>query len=82
MGISRHQYTDEFKREALELLTSSGRPLVRLPVSWGFPLHGCGLGATATAGAPRRSRLAARIWPRRMLACGARMSACGWSGRY
>jgi len=27
MGTSRHQYTDEFKREAVGLLASSGRPL-------------------------------------------------------
>ncbi len=27
MGTARRQYPDEFKREALELLVSSGRPL-------------------------------------------------------
>jgi transposase-like protein len=45
MGTARHRNPDEFKREALELLKSSGRPLsqiagelaipaARLPVFW------------------------------------------------
>ena len=91
MGALRRQYTDEFKREAVGLLASSGRPLSQIARSWGFRLRGFGLGATETAvarrdhrGAPirrRRSRLAAWIWPPKMLACGARTSACAWSGR-
>jgi transposase len=30
MGASRRQYTDEFKREAVGLLASSGRPLSQI----------------------------------------------------
>jgi transposase len=30
MGTSRRQYTDEFKREAVGLLASSGRPLSQI----------------------------------------------------
>ncbi|MGA9486632.1 MAG: transposase, partial [Methylocella sp.] len=30
MGTARRQYPDEFKREALELLVSSGRPLSQI----------------------------------------------------
>ena len=30
MGIARHRYTDEFKREAVGLLASSGRPLSQI----------------------------------------------------
>jgi transposase-like protein len=30
MGTARHQYTDEFKREAVGLLASSGRPLSQI----------------------------------------------------
>ena len=30
MGTARRQYMDEFKREALELLVSSGRPLSQI----------------------------------------------------
>ena len=86
MGTARRQYPDEFKREALELLVSSGRPLSQIAV-----LSGCGRGATEAAGAKRdrrgaptrrrRSRLLAWIWLPRMLACGARTSACAWSER-
>jgi transposase-like protein len=56
MGTARHQYTDEFKREAAGLLASSGRPWARLPGSWGLPLRDCGLGATEAAGARRDRR--------------------------
>jgi transposase len=30
MGQSRRQFTDEFKREAVALLASSGRPLTQI----------------------------------------------------
>ena len=30
MGTARRQYTDEFKREAVGLLASSGRPLSQI----------------------------------------------------
>jgi len=30
MGQGRHQVTDEFKREAVALLASSGRPLLQI----------------------------------------------------
>ena len=90
MGTARRQYPDEFKQEALELLVSSGRPLSQIAEELEFP-SGCGRGATEAAGAKldrrgastrrRRSRLLAWIWLPRMLACGARTSACAWSGR-
>jgi len=56
MGTARRQYMDEFKREALELLVSSGRPLSQIAGSWGFLLSGCGRGATEAAGAMRDRR--------------------------
>ena len=65
MGTARRQYTDEFKREALELLLSSGRPLSQIAGELGIPPE----------------RLRAWIWLPRMLACGARTSACAWSER-
>ena len=37
MGASRRQYTDEFKREAVELLASSGRPLSQIAQELGIP---------------------------------------------
>jgi Transposase len=36
MGTSRRQYTDEFKREAVGLLASSGRPLSRIAEELGI----------------------------------------------
>ena len=37
MGTARRQYTDEFKREALGLLASSGRPLSQIAGVLGIP---------------------------------------------
>jgi transposase len=37
MGTARHRYPDEFKREALELLGSSGRPLSQIAGELGIP---------------------------------------------
>jgi transposase len=36
MGHGRRQFTDEFKREAVALLTSSGRPLIQIAVELGI----------------------------------------------
>src|SRR3982074_1191066 len=36
MGIARRQFTDEFKREAVGLLTSSGRPLSQIAQELGI----------------------------------------------
>jgi len=41
MGTSRRQYTDEFKREAVGLLASSGRPLSQIAQELGIPLWTC-----------------------------------------
>ncbi len=37
MGISRRQYTDEFKREAVGLLATSGWPLSQIAGELGIP---------------------------------------------
>ena len=92
MRTARRQYTDEFKQEAVGLLASSGRPLSQIAEELGIP--GARLRAWRNmsggrqAGSPRRPntqaaipRLLARILPPRMPACGARTSACAWSGR-
>jgi transposase len=36
MGTARRQYTDEFKREAVGLLASSGRPLSQIAQELGI----------------------------------------------
>ena len=91
MGIGRRRYPDEFKREALELLASSGRPLSQIAQELGIPPERLrawrNRSGGSQAGSPRRptrrrrSRLVAWIWLPRMRACGARTSACAWSGR-
>ena len=75
MGTARRQYTDEFKREAVGLLVSSGRPLSQIAQELGI--------------APSRLRAwrnsgdgGMRIWQLKTPVCGARMSACIWSGRF
>jgi transposase-like protein len=92
MGTSRRQYTDEFKREAVGLLASSGRPLSQIAQelgiapsrlrAWRNRDEGC---RRDRRGAPirrRRSRLPVRIWPLKTPVCGARMSVCIGSGRF
>ena len=36
MGQGRRQFTDEFKREAVALLVSSGRPLTQIAAEFGI----------------------------------------------
>ena len=36
MGQGRRQFTDEFKREAVALLTNSGRPLIQIAAELGI----------------------------------------------
>ena len=82
MGASRNLYPDEFKREALELLASSGRPLSQAaPGVAQWKRWGPGGIAAALQHAGGDPRLLARIWPPRTHACGARTSVCAWSGR-
>ena len=62
MSQGRRHFTDEFKREAVALLVSSGRPLSRIASELGIsPLDaaklaqwkrttGCGVGATPDTG--------------------------------
>ena len=51
MGTAGRQFTDEFKREAVGLLASSGRPLSQIARSWGLPLRGSAPGGTGVTGA-------------------------------
>jgi transposase-like protein len=92
MSTARRQFTDEFKREAVGLLASSGRPLSQIAQELGIAPsrlrawrnRGDG-GRRDRRGASirrRRSRLPVRIWPLKTPVCGARMSACAWSGRF
>ena len=62
MGTARRQYTDEFKREALGLLASSGRPLSQIAQELGIPAARLRAWRNTTgkgqAGSPRRPQYA------------------------
>jgi transposase len=63
MTKTRRTFTDEFKREAVALLESSGRPLMQVAAelgiqpsmlrSWRATVHGTAPGTQAGAAAPR-----------------------------
>ena len=92
MGTSRRQYTDEFKREAVGLLVSSGRPLSQIAQELGIASSRLrawrNRGDGGHAGSPQHpntqaaARMPVRIWPLKTPVCGARMSVCIWSGRF
>jgi transposase len=66
MGTARRLYTDEFKREALGLLASSGRPLSQIAGELGIPaarLRAWHRNGGGHAGSPRRSNTQAAIPP-------------------
>ena len=65
MGIARRQFTDEFKREAVGLLASSGRPLSQIAQELGIAASRLrawrNRGDGGQAGSPRRSSTQAAI---------------------
>ena len=67
MGTSRRQYTDEFKREAVGLLASSGRSLSQIAQELGIAASRLrawrNRGDGGHAGSPRRSNTQAAIPP-------------------
>lgn len=67
MGALRRQYTDEFKREAVELLASSGRPLSQIAAELGIPAGRLrawrNRNGGGQAGSPRRPNTQAAIPP-------------------
>jgi transposase len=67
MGTARRQYTNEFKREALGLLASSGRPLSQIAGELGIPAARlrawCNRSGGGQAGSPRRPNTQAAIPP-------------------
>ena len=65
MGTSRRQFTDEFKRESVGLLASSGRPLSQIARELGIAASMLrswrDAGDRGKAGSPRRSNTQAAI---------------------
>ena len=92
MGTARRQFTDEFKREAVGLLTSSGRPLSQIAQelgiaasrlrAWRNRSDGGHAGSPRRPNTRRRSHMPVRIWPLKTPVCGARTNVCAWSGRF
>jgi transposase len=69
MGTSRLQFTDDFKRESVGLLASSGRPLSQiareLGIAASMPRSSQDVGDRGNAGSTRRSNAQAAILPAR-----------------
>lgn len=63
MGTTRRLFTDEFKREAVELLASSGRPLSQIAGELGIAASMLRAGDGGQAGSPRRPNTQAAIPP-------------------
>jgi transposase len=91
MGQGRRQFTDEFKREAVALLTSSGRPLLQIASELGLspsmPRNCRNRSEGRNAGSALRLTSApAHILPRtrrrKSPAFAARTIACGWSATF
>jgi transposase len=92
MSQGRRQFTDEFKREAVALLVSSGRPLSRIASELGIsPSMLRKTGALEAAGEMRgrrgtryrrRPRIPLRTRRRRFPGFVARTIGCGWSATF
>ena len=91
MGKGRRQFTDEFKREAVGLLASSGRPLIQIASELGISpsmlrnwRNGSG-GRDAESARhtiPRRPRIPPRTRRRRFPGFVARTIGCGRSATF
>ncbi len=73
MREGRRQFTDEFKREAVGLLASSGRPLLQIASE---------LGISPSMLRNWRNRIEGRTRQRKSPAFAARTIACGWSATF
>jgi len=71
MVQGRRQYTDEFKREAVALLASSGRPLLQIANELGI-----------SPSMLRNWRIPPRTWCRKSPAFAARTIVCVWSATF
>ena len=84
MGQGRRQFTDEFKREAVALLASSGRPLLQIASELGISPRCCATGVIGAKGEMRgrRPSISPRTRRRKSPAFAARTIACGWSATF
>jgi hypothetical protein len=91
MSQGRRHFTDEFKREAVTLLVSSGRPLSRIASELGISTRCCATGAMEAEGGMRgrrgtryrrRPRIPLRTRRRRFPGFVARTIGCGRSATF
>ena len=88
-GRQRRSFTDDYKRQAVDLVTSSGRSIGSVAKELGLrnsvlrrwvELRGAGREPTAAARRPqRRRRCRRRTTRRKSLVCSERTSVCAWS---
>ena len=91
-GRQRRSFTDDYKRQAVDLVASSGRSIGSVAKELGLrdsvlrrwvELRGAGRGRRLRRGAPqRRRRCRRRITRRRSRACSERTSGCVWSATF
>ena len=91
MGQGRRQFTDEFKREAIALLASSGRPLLQIASelgispsmlrNWRNRREGRNAGSALRL-TSALTRIPLRTRRRKSLGFAARTIACGWSATF
>ncbi|MCK1517539.1 transposase [Bradyrhizobium sp. 190] len=91
-GRQRRSFTDDYKRQAVDLVASSGRSIGSVAKKLGLRDSVCGagwndvrLGASRRRrrGAPqRRRRCRRRTMRRRSPVCSGRTSGCAWSATF
>jgi transposase-like protein len=91
-GRQRRSFTDDYKRQAADLVASSGRSIGSVARELGLRdsvlrrwvlQRGARLEPTAGRGAPqRRRRRRRRTTLRRSLVCSGRTSGCAWSATF
>ncbi len=80
-GRLRRSFTEEYKRQAVELVVSSGRSITSVAKELG--LRDSVLRRWVWRGAPSRMRRRRRrTRPRRSHGCGRRTSGCGWNATF
>ena len=91
-GRQRRSFTDDYKRQAVDLVASSGRSIGSWPRNLACAIQFCGAGWSYVGlgesrrrrrGAPqRRRRCRRRTTRRRSLVCSERTSGCVWSATF
>jgi transposase-like protein len=91
-GRQRRSFTDDYKRQAVDLVVSSGRSMGSVAKELACAIRYCGAGwnnvglvgsRRRRCGAPqRRRRCRRRTTRQRSLVCSERTSGCAWSATF